>query len=86
MSDRLLVAVWLVVAGLIWNVVFDLYVSRGAHEYLQMAAQAELGQAETPSMYHVMEWTQQRGARAASTWALVVFGTGCATVYIRRRR
>jgi hypothetical protein len=85
-SDRALVAAWFVVAGLIWCVVFDLYVSRGAHEYLRAAAEAELGRAESPSMFYLMNWTKQRGARAASTWALVVFGAGCATVYLRRRR
>lgn len=82
MTRRVLLLLWLAVAGLVWNVVFDLYVSRGAREYLQMAAEAELGRAETPSMFHVMAWTQQRGARAASRWALVVLVAGGATVWL----
>lgn len=86
MSRRVLVGMWLAVSVLIWNVIFDLYVSRGVHEYLQAAAEAELGRGAIPSMYHLMEWTQRRGAWSASVWALVVFAAGCLTVFARKAR
>lgn len=85
MSRRALVILWGVVAVLVWNTVFDLYVSRGAREYLQLAAEAELGRGPVPSMRDVMDWTNRRGALAATRWALVVFGAGCVTIYVRRR-
>jgi hypothetical protein len=84
-SRRALVLLWIVVAVLVWNVVFDLYVSRGAREYLQMAAEAELGRGPEPAMRDVMDGTNRRGATAATFWALVVFGAGCVTIYFRRR-
>jgi hypothetical protein len=84
-SRRALVGLWVVVAVLVWNTVFDLYVSRGAREYLQMAAEAELGRGPVPAMRNVMDWTNRRGARAATFWALVVFASGCVTIYVRRR-
>lgn len=85
MSRRALVILWGIVALFVWNVVFDLYVSRGAREYLQMAAEAELGRGPVPSMRDVMDWTNRRGARAATFWALVVFAAGCLTIHVRRR-
>jgi hypothetical protein len=84
-SRRALVILWAIVAVFIWNVVFDLYVSRGAREYLQMAAEADLGRGPVPSMRDVMDWTNRRGARAATFWALVVLGAAWVTIYIRRR-
>ncbi|MCC7043573.1 MAG: hypothetical protein IT183_06910, partial [Acidobacteria bacterium] len=54
-------------------------------EYLQMAAEAELGRGPVPSMRDVMDWTNRRGARAATFWALVVFAAGCVTTFVRRR-
>lgn len=85
MSRRALVGLWLVVAILVWNTVFDLYVSRGAREYLQMAAEAELGRGPVPAMREVMDQTSRRGAMAATRWALVVFGAGCLTIAFSRR-
>lgn len=85
MSRRALVILWAIVAVFIWNVVFDLYVSRGAREYLQMAAEADLGRGPVPSMRDVMDWTNRRGARAATFWALVVLGAAWVTIYVRRR-
>jgi hypothetical protein len=84
-SRRALVILWAIVAVFIWNVVFDLYVSRGAREYLQMAAEADLGRGPVPSMRDVMDWTNRRGARAATFWALVVLGAAWVTIYVRRR-
>ncbi len=85
MSTRALLLLWLVVAVLVWNGVFDLYVSSGSREYLQMAAEAELGRGSTPAMRDVMVWTSRRGAMAATGWALLVFGAGCATVFLSRK-
>jgi hypothetical protein len=84
-STRALLLVWAAVAVLVWSGIFDLYVSRGAREYLQMAAEAELGRGSTPSMGDVMAWTNRRGVVAATGWALLVFGAGCGTVFLRRK-
>lgn len=85
MSRRALVGLWVVVAVLVWNTVFDLYVSRGAREYLQMAAEADLGRGPVPAMRDVMDWTSRRGALAATRWALLVFGAGCVTIVLSGR-
>lgn len=85
MSTRGLLVLWAAIALLVWNGIFDLYVSRGAREYLQMAAEAELGRGSTPSMGDVMAWTNRRGAVAATGWAALVFGAGCVTLFLRKK-
>lgn len=77
---------WALIGFAVWNGFYDLYVSRGAREYLQMSAEAELGRRETPSMVHVMAAAQSSGARAGSYWATFVVGSGWATIWLARRR
>ena len=86
MSARLAAASWLLIGIVVWNGFFDLYVSRGAREYLQLAAEAELGRGPTPSMDHVMAEARHAGATAASLWAVLVTGAGWITIVAGRRR
>lgn len=86
MTPRLLLLLWFVVAGLIWNVVFDLHVSMGVRTFLHLVAEARLGEAAEPSLTEMMAASRRSGAAAATTWALVVFLSGCLTVYAMRRR
>jgi hypothetical protein len=78
-------AAWLLVGGAVGLGVYDLYVSRGAREYLQRAAEAELGRGPTVQMVDVMNENKHAGARAAGVWMLVVAGAGWATVLAGRR-
>lgn len=75
MSRRLLAAIWLVVGVAIFNAFFDLYVSRGAREYLQKRAEYELRGGPEPDMETVMAQSTHDGWIMSSFWAgLVVAG------------
>lgn len=76
---------WLVLGIAVWNGFFDLYISRGAREYLQLAAEAQLGQGPTPSMNTVMAEARHAGAVAATTWSAVVVLAGWLTLAVARR-
>jgi hypothetical protein len=82
---RAALLLWLVVGGAIWNGVFDLYVSRGAREYLQREAEFELHRGPNPVMADVMAHARRDGALAASIWALVVTTTGVATIFLVKK-
>jgi hypothetical protein len=84
-SSRVLLLLWLVLGVSLWNAIFDLYVSRGAREFLQLRAEADLGLVPAPSMADVMRRTRNDGLWAASFWALVVMGAGVVTLYLRRQ-
>ncbi len=61
MTRRTIAVLWLVVGIALWNGIFDLYVSRGAREYLQLRAESELGLVPPPSMAVVMARAERMG-------------------------
>ena len=73
---------WLVVGIALWNGIFDLYVSRGAREYLQLRAEADLGLVPAPSMPEVMARAERMGLIAATLWAGAVVAGGWLTLRI----
>jgi hypothetical protein len=82
---RGLAVLWFALGVALWNGVFDLYVSRGAREYLQLRAESELGLAPSPSMSEVMDRAQRMGAVAASLWAGAIVACGWVTVLLAGR-
>lgn len=85
MSPRVLILLWLVIAVVIWNVVFDLHISLGIRDFLRLSAEARLGDVPEPSMRDMMAWSRRQGAFAATQWAIVVFGAGWVSAYVGRK-
>ena len=85
MTRRTIAILWLVVGIALWNGIFDLYVSRGAREYLQLQAQSELGIVPQPSMAVVMARAERMGLIAATLWALAVVAAGWLTIVLVTR-
>jgi hypothetical protein len=83
---RKLAILWLAVGTAVWCGFFDLYVSRGAREYLQTHAEFELGRVPEPSMPAVMARAQGDGVTAASWMAGLVVCAGWATIAAAGRR
>ena len=82
MSRRLLAVLWLVIGIVIFNAFFDLYVSRGAREYLQKRAEYELRGGSEPQMDAVMAQSVRDAWVMSSIWAALVVGAGLATLKI----
>ena len=82
MTRRTIAVLWLVVGIALWNGIFDLYVSRGAREYLQLRAEADLGIVPPPSMAEVMARAERMGLVAATLWAGAVVVGGWITIRI----
>jgi hypothetical protein len=85
-SRRTAVLLWVLLGAALWNGVFDLYISRGAREYLQRQAEFELHRGPEPSMAAVMAKAKHDGAVAASLWAAAVVACGLVTIAGRRYR
>jgi hypothetical protein len=85
-SRRTAVLLWVLLGAALWNGVFDLYISRGAREYLQRQAEFELHRGPEPSMAGVMAKAKHDGAVAASLWAAAVVACGLVTIAGRRYR
>lgn len=73
-------ALWVFVALIVWNGVFDLLVTRGVKEYLYREAEHEAGRGPEVTMKAIMGQTIGDAALTASLWALFVAAGGAATV------
>jgi hypothetical protein len=62
----------IVIGGLIWNVVFDLWLGQVERQYLWEQARAELGLVRRVSLKSMMDQATREGAWIASAWALLV--------------
>ena len=86
MTRRVLAVLWLAVGIAVFNGFFDLYISRGAREYLQLQAEYELGRGDEPSMSGVMDQARRMGLVASSLWAIMITGAGWSTLALTSRR
>lgn len=77
---------WVAIGFAVWSGFFDLYVSRGAREYLQLSAESELGRVPKPSMTTVMAEARHAGAVAASSWAALIVVAGWGTIAAMGRK
>jgi hypothetical protein len=82
---RAWVVLWLIIAAVVWNGIFDLLVTRGVKEYLYRQAEHELGRGPEFTMPEIMNQTVRDATVTASLWALFVAGAGIITVYAVRR-
>jgi hypothetical protein len=78
----LLAVLWLVIGIVVFNAFFDLYVSRGAREYLQKRAEYELRGGSEPQMDAVMAQSVRDAWVMSCIWAALVVGAGLATVKV----
>lgn len=84
MRARTLAVLWLALGVALWCGIFDIYISRGATDYLRAQAQYELHAApEAPSMAVVMTRAKHAGALAASLLTGIVVGLGWLTIWLR---
>ena len=84
-TRRTIAVLWLVVGIALWNGIFDLYVSRGAREYLQLRAESELGLVPQPSMAVVMARAERMGLVAATLWSVAIVASGWLTIALVSR-
>jgi hypothetical protein len=82
---RIFIIVWIGIGVVVWNGVFDLFMTRGAKEYLYREAAHELGRGEPVTMREIMNETTADAAVKASIWALLVAGAGLLTVILCTR-
>ena len=80
MSRRLMAVLWLLVGIAVFNAFFDLYVSRGAREYLQKRAEYELRGGAEPHIDAVMAQSTRDGWIMSTLWAGLVVAAGWATL------
>jgi len=83
---RALAGLWILVGLVIWNAFFDLYIARGAQQYLQAKAEYDLGLGPAVEMDVMMRRTRRHGVVMSTLWSGLVVGAGWSTIWIAGKR
>ncbi len=79
---RIAVFLWVVLAVVIWNGLYDLRISLGVRDYLMQAALHEAGRGPSVSMSDMMRPTVREAVQIATLWASIVLAAGLGTVWM----
>lgn len=81
---RLAVAVWLVVAVVVWNGLYDLLLARSTQTYLFEVAMHETGRGPAVDLDRAMAEAVGYARWIATLWAVLLFSLGLATIRLVR--
>ncbi|MCX6543820.1 MAG: hypothetical protein NTV05_05335 [Acidobacteria bacterium] len=77
---------WLVLGGVLWNVVFDTIVVQGGRDYLVRQQRHQRGIGPAVTIHGVMDEAVARGARTATAIGGGVAAVGLTLVWLAGRR
>jgi hypothetical protein len=86
LAERLPVAIWLVVALVVWNGIYDVLLTRGVKEYLFRWALHEAGRGPRIPMSQIMEVTVRDAVWVSTLWASILLLAGLVTIRLTRPR
>jgi hypothetical protein len=81
---RLAAGLWLLVAAVAWNALYDVRITLGVREYLLQVALHESGRAPAILMADAMRATVRDAVLVASWWAAALLLAAAATVRLLR--
>jgi hypothetical protein len=79
-AQRMAVALWLVLAVLLWNGIFEMMVVRGVKEYLFRAALFDAGRGPLTPIAQVMDPAIHHATWVATLWSSVVMLAAMMTI------
>jgi len=81
-AERIAVLVWIVLAVVVWNGIYDLLLTRGIKDYLLRNAMHQAGRGPDVSMTALMDITVNQAFWLSTLWASVVLFAGLMTVRV----
>ena len=79
-ARRLAVALWLALAIVVWNGLYDLRITLGVRDYLMKQALHDAGRGPAVTIEDAMAATRKDAVMVASLWASIILGAGLVTV------
>jgi hypothetical protein len=86
LGRRIAVAAWVAGAVVVWNMVFDAHIVRGARDYVDRQQRFIDGQGPRVDMDQAMDAARASGLRAAWLWTVVELAPGGVAWLLFRRR
>jgi hypothetical protein len=84
-SERLAVALWVGLAVVVWNGLYDLRITLGVRDYLLAAALHAEGRGPAVVMAEAMRLTVRDAVLVASLWGAIILAAGLGTLWLLRR-
>jgi hypothetical protein len=85
-ARRLAIALWLVMAVVVWNGLYDLRITLGVRDYLMKQALHDAGRGPAITISDAMHETVRDAVRVASLWGVIMLGAGLTTVRLLGNR
>jgi hypothetical protein len=79
-AERIAVGVWLVLAIVVWNGIYDLLLTRGIKDYVLRNALHQAGRGPEVSMTAILDFTVAEAFWVSTLWASVILCAGLWTV------
>ena len=84
-ASRWAIALWVGMAIVVWNGLYDLRITLGVRDYLMRQALHEAGHGPAVTMAAAMHDTVRDAVQVATLWGGIVLGAGLATVRLLTR-
>ena len=85
-ARRIAIALWVVLAIVVWNGLYDLRITLGVRDYLLKQALHDAGRGPVVTISEAMAATVRDAVAVASLWATIILVAGLATVRLLRAR
>ena len=79
-ARRLAVALWLAMAIVVWNGLYDLRITLGVRDYLMKQALHDAGRGPAVTIAEAMAVTRKDAVMVASLWAAIILAAGLVTI------
>jgi hypothetical protein len=79
-SQRIAVGLWIMLAVVVWNGLYDLRITLGVRDYLIDQALHESGRGPVVTISDAMRDTVRDAAMVATLWAAIILGGGLWTI------
>jgi hypothetical protein len=79
-ARRIATALWLVLAIVVWNGLYDLRITLGVRDYLLKQALHEAGRGPAVTISQAMDATVRDAVMVASLWGAIILAGGLVTI------
>jgi hypothetical protein len=82
---RLAIALWIAMAVVVWNGLYDLRITLGVRDYLMKQALHDAGRGSAVTISEAMHETVRDAVLVATLWGVIILGAGLGSVTIVSR-
>jgi len=84
-ARRLAIALWIGMAVVVWNGLYDLRITLGVRDYLMKQALHDAGRGPSVTISDAMHETVSDAVTVATLWGVIILGAGLGSVTIVSR-